>query len=112
MNKIRDLRDLQALKHISDSTNYFLEQTKDEFCRLTFTKTNAKLMTDELNNVDKIIRTLNIVKEKGLPLGEIDMIKQSENYEQYCIKYSWCKMKNASIQKTEEEFKILKEVLQ
>ena len=53
-------------------------------------------------------KVLEIIKEKGLPLVEKDMIKQSENYEQYCIKYSWCKMKNASIQKTEEEFELLK----
>lgn len=56
-------------------------------------------------------KVLKIIFEKGLSLAERDMIKQSENYEQYCIKFGWCYMKNAGIQKTEEEFKILKEVL-
>lgn len=66
---------------------------------------------EQFRNIEKYLDALGIIDEKGLPLTEKYMINHSENYEQYCIKYSWCKMKNASIQKTEEEFKILKEVL-
>lgn len=53
-------------------------------------------------------KALEIIFEKGLSLAERDMIKHSENYEQYCIKFGWCYMKNAGSQKTEEEFNLLK----
>lgn len=66
---------------------------------------------NDITNVENNFKALEIIIEKGLPLVEKDMIKQSANYNEYNIKFSWCKMKNASVQKTEEEFKILKEVL-
>ena len=53
-------------------------------------------------------KALKIIAEKGLPLGEIDMIKQSANYNEYNIKFSWANFKNISIQKTEKEFELLK----
>lgn len=39
------------------------------------------------------------------------MIKQSENYEKYVIDFSWANFKNISIQKTQEEFDLLKRYL-
>lgn len=53
-------------------------------------------------------RVLSIIFKKGLPLGEIAMIKQSANYNEYNIKFSWANFKDISIQKTEEEFDLLK----
>ena len=59
----------------------------------------------------KKARSFEIINEKGLPLGERDMILHSKDYEEYIIKFSWANFKNISIQKTKEEFKLLKEVL-
>ena len=56
-------------------------------------------------------KAIAIINEKGLPLGERDMILHSKDYEEYNIKFSWANFKNISIQKTKEEFKMLKEVL-
>lgn len=56
-------------------------------------------------------KAIDIINEKGLPLGEIDMIKRSKDYNEYNCSFSWANFKHISIQKSEEEFKILKEVL-
>ena len=66
---------------------------------------------DCLKIMETHLKAIDIIAKKGLPLIEIDMIKQSANYNEYNIKFSWCKMKNASVQKTEDEFTILKEVI-
>lgn len=56
-------------------------------------------------------KVLSIIFKKGLPLPEIDIIKQSKDYKEYCIKYSWLgKTNGVAIQKTQEEFKLLKEM--
>lgn len=51
---------------------------------------------------------LQIIRRKGFPIIERDMLMQCENYEQYCTKYDNYNMINASMQKTEEEFNLLK----
>lgn len=56
-------------------------------------------------------KVIKIIFEKGLSLVERDMIKQSENYEQYQIKISWWNYKPFAIPKFKEEFELLKEVL-
>ena len=69
---------------------------------------NDENINKSLDIIEDKLKTLKIIFEKGLSLAERDMIKQSENYEQYCIKFGWCYMKNAGNQKTEEEFNLLK----
>ena len=83
---------------------------------------NVKVATTMMKQLDENVklekenaeykRVLKIIFEKGLPLAEIKMIKQSENYEKYSIAYSWSNWKNASVQKTPEEFDLLSEVIE
>lgn len=56
-------------------------------------------------------KVLKVIKEKALPKQERDLIKQSENYEQYLIKLSWWSYKTYLTPKTEEEFELLKRYL-
>ena len=92
---------------------YQLKEMSNAFCKSLGEEPIDENVEDilELKILSSYVLALEIIKIKGLPLVEKDMIKQSENYEQYCIKYSWCNIKNASVQKTEEEFKILKEAI-
>jgi len=53
-------------------------------------------------------KVLQIIRRKGLPIIERNMLMQCENYEQYCTKYDNYDMINASMRKTEEEFNLLK----
>ena len=61
-----------------------------------------------LLKAQELEKVLEIIFKKGLPLSEIKMIKQSDNYEQYVIGFSWANFKNISIQKTQKEFALLK----
>lgn len=55
------------------------------------------------------LNILYIIFEKGLPLPEQDIIRQSKDYNEYCIKWSWLgRTANIAIQKTKEEFDLLK----
>lgn len=83
-------------------------------CHLT-SEEQEKLLNHERELNNRLIlktreqqRVLSIIFKKGLPLGEIAMIKQSANYNEYNIKFSWANFKDISIQKTEEEFDLLK----
>lgn len=61
-----------------------------------------------IEKAQKQEKILQIIRRKGLPIIERDMLMQCENYEQYCTKYDNYNMINASMQKTEEEFNLLK----
>ncbi len=63
---------------------------------------------ESLGRLNKQEKVLEIIFEKGLSLAERDIIKQSENYEQYQIKISWWNYKPFAIPKSKEEFDLLK----
>lgn len=62
----------------------------------------------DIEKAQKQEEVLQIIRRKGLPIIERNMLMQCENYEQYCTKYDNYNMINASIRKTEEEFNLLK----
>ena len=89
----------EALERLSALCNYQITNKN---------KDNYEYIKQALLKVQEQEKVLEIIRRKGLPLIERDMIILSENYEQYCIKYDKYNMMIASIQKTEEEFDLLK----
>lgn len=97
----------EALEKLDKIGNYLNEvydykEIKEEVRKDIDTIKQSLLKSQEQEKV------LKIIFEKGFPLIEKAIIKQSENYEQYCIKMSWWNNRPFTIYKTEEEFNLLK----
>lgn len=99
-----------------DTIQQALLKAQEQEAKIGILKEKNKEYLNRLEKLEnhnlELEKVLEIIKEKGLPLGEIDMIKQSNNYEEYIIKFSWANFKNISVQKTQEEFEMLKECVE
>lgn len=98
------LRFYPQFKEIDETTKFV------DGCRMVKSDAdNYIVIKQALIKAQEQDRVLKIIFEKGLPLPEIDIIRQSKDYNEYCAKWSWIgKTTNISIQKNQEEFDLLK----
>ena len=103
----------QALEKAQEQEKFFDDRLsfKDGSLTCGFDYKGKDIVAMPLNEYDKFMQqeeVLQIIRRKGLPIVERNMLMLCENYEQYCDKYDNYNMINASMRKTEEEFNLLK----
>jgi len=102
------IKDLEAIKYLNDTCINFLDRTKELYCTVTFTRKRAEILRDNIAEVEKSLKALEIIKEKNVDILDV---KLYENYEHYCTAKEDSRLRK-DWWLTQEEFKLLKEVLE
>ena len=108
-------KELEALKYFKSAYNGFLKTTNDMFCQITISREQANEFVEEVEVVEKKVKALEIIKEKNvgiLDLRECIDREFMENIPNALEYYNERYTVNEGMKLTQEEFNLLKEVLE
>ena len=104
-------KELEALKYFKNAYNSFLKTTNDMFCQITISREQANEFVEEVEAVEKKVKALEIIKKKSVWVGRLKSL-----FRKYNNNLDVLRLYNANMwvdyQLTEEDFNLLKEVLE